>query len=204
MTIQIHSTISGTGIVADYRGGKNLVIGFRRIISVALQINACSLIGRTVGYHTSGDETGFVNIDTSALVSRAVVYQVTFRLSVLAVDTATTRFDTSDFFHTWVTESHGAVAHSCIRVVDINASTTAWGVFGFVRIVIFTSLNGEAFQIYFIRKGFFFWQRSKPYHVVGPAVLYVPGFVLVVPFCVFASLKFRTSDDGFLLPSPRL
>ena len=204
MTIQIHSTISGTGIVTDYRGGKNLVIGFLRVIRVTPQINARSLIGRTVGYHTSGDEAGFVYIDTSALVSRAVVYQVTFRLSVLAVDTATTRFDASDFFHALVTESHGAVAHSCIRVVDINASTTAWGVFGFVRIVIFTSLNGETFQINFIRKGISFWQGGKPYHVVGPAVLYVPGFVRVVPFCVFASFKFRTSDDGFLLPSPRL
>ena len=204
MTIQIHSTISGTGIVTDYRGGKNLIIGFLRVASVTIQIYTRSLIGRTVGYHASGDEAGFVYIDASALVSRAVVYQVTFRLSVLAVDTATTRFDVSDFFHALVTESHGAVAHSCIRVVDINASTTAWGVFVFVRIVIFTSLNGEAFQIYFIRKGISFWQGGKPYHVVGPAVLYVPGFVRVVPFCVFASLKFRTSDDGFLLPSPRL
>ena len=190
MTIQIHSTISGTGIVADYRGGKNLVIGFRRIISVALQKNACSLIGRTVGYHASGDEAGFVYIDTSALVSRAVVYQVTFRLSVLAVDTATTRFDASDFFHTWVTESHGAVAHSCIRVVDINASTTAWGVFGFVRIVIFTSLNGEAFQIYFIRKCFFPWQGSKPYHMIGLAGLYVPSFITIVPAGIVSSIEF--------------
>ena len=190
MTIQIHSTISGTSIVADYRGGKNLVIGFRRIISVALQKNACSLIGRTVGYHASGDEAGFVYIDTSALVSRAVVYQVAFRLSVLAVDAATSWLGASDFFHTRVTESHGAVAHSCIRVVDINASTTAWGVFGFVRIVIFTSLNGEAFQIYFIRKCFFPWQGSKPYHMIGLAGLYVPSFITIVPDGIVFSIEF--------------
>ena len=204
MTIQIHSTISGTGIVADYRGGKNLVIGFRRVIRVTLQINARSLIGRTVGYHASGDEAGFVYIDTSALVSRAVVYQVAFRLSVSAVDAAATRLDASAFFHARVTESHGAVAYSCIRVVDINASTTVWVVFGFVRIVIFTSLNGEAFQINFICKGFFSWQRSKPYHMIGIAVPCVPGFIIIIPFDLVASLESRTSDDGFLIPSPWL
>ena len=112
MTIQIHSTISGTGIVTDYRGGKNLIIGFLRVCGAAIQINARSLIGRTVGYHASGDEAGFVYIDTSALISRAVVYQVTFRLSLLAVDAAATWLDASAFFHARVAESHGAVAHS--------------------------------------------------------------------------------------------
>ena len=112
MTIQVHSTISGTGIVTDYRGGKNLIIGFLRVTSVTIQIYTRSLIGRTVGYHTSGDEAGFVNIDASALVSRAVVYQVTFRLSVFAVDAAATRLDGSAFFHARVAESHGTVTHS--------------------------------------------------------------------------------------------
>ena len=112
MTIQIHSTISGTGIVTDYRGGKNLVIGFLRVIRVTPQINARSLIGRAVGYHASGDEAGFVYIDTSALISRAVVYQVTFRLSVLAVDAAATWLGVCGFLHARVAESHGAVAHS--------------------------------------------------------------------------------------------
>lgn len=111
MTIQVHSTISGTGIVTDYRGGKNLIIGFLRVGSVTIQIYTRSLIGRTVGYHASGDEASFVYIDTSALISRAVVYQVTFRLSVLAVDAAA-RGGVFVFFHARVAESHGAVAHS--------------------------------------------------------------------------------------------
>ena len=40
--------------------------------------------------------------------------------------------------------------------------------------------------------------------MVGTAVLYVPGFVIIIPVGIVASLEFRTPDDGFLIPAPWL
>ena len=40
--------------------------------------------------------------------------------------------------------------------------------------------------------------------MIGLAVLYVPGFVIIIPVGIGASLEFRTPDDGFFLPAPWL
>ena len=165
-----------------------------------MQINTCSQISRAVGYHASGYVSGLFYIDTTALIGRTVIYQVTLGYTILTVDTATLRSQGWSLCCAWIAVADCTITHLGVGIVDIDTSTMLWLVNRIVLILVASTLDGETFQIHVVRKSLAARQRSKPDYMSGTA-LYVPCFILLAPGGIIPveSVGFQ---DGFVFPSP--
>ena len=141
-------------------------------------------------------------IDTTALISRAVIYQVTLGHTVLTVDSATFWSQGWSLCRAWIAVADCTITHLGVGIVDIDTSAILWLVNRIVLILVAATLDGETFQIYVIRKSLAARQRGKPDYMRGTA-LYVPCFILLAPGCIIPveSVGF---EDGFVFPTPWL